>query len=98
MTDQFETFLNQLQSSTPTFTMKQLFYTKTCIFSLSGYIRSKPGNFLCDGKQIMEHLAKDYTNIILIHSQTISSWSTELFSCIARLIGLIVACQRWNWY
>ena len=95
MTDQFKTSLNQLQSSSPTFTTKQLFYTKTCIFSLSGYIRSKPGNFLCDGKQIMEHLAKDYTHIILIHSQTVTSWSKELLSCIARLIGFIVACQRW---
>ncbi|CAF1266366.1 unnamed protein product [Rotaria sordida] len=95
MTDQFKIYLNELQDSYPLFTMKQVFYLKTCIFSLGGYLYSKPNNFLYNGRQIIEYLAEDYTNIILIHSKTILSWSRELFSCITHLIGLITTCHLW---
>ncbi|CAF2714812.1 unnamed protein product [Rotaria sp. Silwood2] len=95
MTDQFKTYLNELQDPCPLLTMKQVFYIKTCLFLLGGYLCSKPYDFLYNGQEIVGYLAEDYTNIILIHSQTIVSWSKELLSCITHLIGFITACHLW---
>ncbi|CAF1215663.1 unnamed protein product [Rotaria sp. Silwood1] len=95
MTDQFKIYLNELQDPCPLFTMKQVFYIKTCSFLLGEYLCSKPHDFPHNGQEILEYLADDYTNIILIHSKTILSWSKDLLSCITHLIGLITACHLW---
>lgn len=95
MSDQFKTCLNQLEHENPLFTEKDVFYTKTSIFLLSEYLCSKPEHFSYNGQEILDHLAQDFANIIHIHSQTMSSWSSELLSCITNLIGLVGACLWW---
>lgn len=95
MNDQFKIYLQQLNDPCPFITMKQLFYTKTSLFYLTGYFNSKPNPCLYNGQQIIEYLAEDYTNILLIHSQTLSSWSKELLGCITHLIGLLTVCHWW---
>jgi hypothetical protein len=95
MNNQFKIYLNQLKTNSPLITNKQIFYIKTSLFSLSGYLYSKPENYLYNDQQIIEYIAGEYTNLILIHSQTISSWSKELLGCITHLIGFITACHCW---
>lgn len=92
MTKQFQIYLEQLKNPSPVITIKQLFYLKTSIFLLNKYLYSKPQSISINGQQIIEYLAQDYTTILLVHSQTIASWSDELLACITHLIGLITTC------
>jgi hypothetical protein len=99
MTDQYKFYLKQLREAHPSqsiFTGKQLFYLKTGSLSLAAYLYPTPQNFLYTGEQIIEHLADDYAQIILVHSYTVKSWSEELLTCIASLIALINACCWWG--
>jgi hypothetical protein len=90
MTDQYKFYLTQLQQST--FTNKQLFYIRTCSFSISTYLFCKTQQFPFTADEILGHLADDYLEIIQLHSFDVESWSKELLSCIAQLINFISVC------
>jgi hypothetical protein len=95
MTDQFKCYLTQLQQaklSSSIFTTKQIFYIKTCSFSLSSYLTAKAQNF----QQMMHHIGSDYVQIITVHSHIIDIWSEQLLTCITHLTGFISACCWWG--
>ena len=99
MTDQYKFDLQKLLEpniSRLQFTKKQIFYLKTCSFSLDVYVSSKSQNFPFTSQDIIKFLADTYSQMILIHSNTLDSWSTELLSCIAHVTGLIVSMCWWG--
>lgn len=99
MTKQYKLYLEQLrQPSLPpsTFTPKQLFYLRTCSFSINVYLYSDSQHFPLTSEQILEFLANDYLEIIFTHSYAIDSWSNDLLSCIAHLIGLVCSTCWWG--
>ncbi|CAF2913405.1 unnamed protein product, partial [Rotaria sp. Silwood2] len=99
MTNQYKFYLKQLCEPNPTqsiFTAKQLFYMKTCSFSLNVYLWSKSQNFAFTSEEIIKFLSEDYSRMILVHSYTMDSWSNELLSCIAHIIGLICSSCWWG--
>ncbi|CAF3842821.1 unnamed protein product [Rotaria sordida] len=99
MTNEYQIYLKQLQkphSSEILFTPKQLFYLKTCSFSLHVYLCSKLQQFPFTGEQIVKFLADNYLQMIRIQSYIVDSWSKELLSCIAHLIALICSCCWWS--
>lgn len=92
LTKQFEDYFHQLKISS-SITIKQMFYLKTSILFLNRYLSSKPQEYLINPQEILEYLSQDYTTIILLYSQTISSWNEDFLSCFTHLIGLITTCQ-----
>ncbi|CAF3979026.1 unnamed protein product, partial [Rotaria sordida] len=60
------------------------------------YFSLTPQDFLYTAEQIIEYIADDYAQIILVHSYTVKSWSRELLGCVSSLIGLICACCWWG--
>ncbi|CAF0953160.1 unnamed protein product [Rotaria sordida] len=99
MTDQFKFYLTQLQQSNlpqSIFTTKQLFYIKTCLFSLSSYLTAKAQNFLFTAEEILHHVGNKYLQIINIHSHTMELWSKEFLICITYLTGFIGGCCWWG--
>jgi len=98
MTDQYKFYLTQLkrsQISQSIFTTKQLFYIKTCSFSLSSFFFCKKQTFPFTSDDILRYLAQDYLEIVHLHSFNIQSWSKELLSCITHLINFINTCYWW---
>jgi hypothetical protein len=99
MTNQYQFYLKQLgesKLSQSIFTAKQHFYMKTCSFSLNVYLWSKSQNFPFTGEEIIKFLSEDYSKMILAQSYTIESWSNELLSCVAHIIGLICSSCWWG--
>ena len=92
MSEQFKIYLKQLQYSSVTFTPKEEFYLNISVLFLQNYITSRPPSFIYTEEQILDYLAHDATKIILLHSKTLASSSSELLACIAHLTGLIQAC------
>ncbi|CAF2653387.1 unnamed protein product [Rotaria sp. Silwood2] len=99
MTEQFILYLAQLQKPKlpqSIFTSKQLFYIKTCSFSLSSYLMTKAQNFLFTAEEIMHYIGNDFVQIFEIHSHIIDMWSERFLTCITHLIGFIAACCWWG--
>jgi hypothetical protein len=99
MTNQYKYYLKQLREpklSQSVFTAKQRFYMKTCSFSLNVYLWSKSQNFPFTGEEIIKFLSEDYSQMILAQSYTMESWSDELLSCVAHVIGLICSSCWWG--
>jgi hypothetical protein len=99
MTNQYKSYLQKLREpniSQLVFTKKQMFYLKTCSFSLDVYFSSKSQNFPFTSQDIIKFLADDYSQMILVHSNTLDSWNVELLSCIAHLSGLITSTCWWS--
>jgi hypothetical protein len=99
MTEQFLLYLTQLQQPKlpqSIFTAKQLFYIKTCSFSLNSYLTAKAQNYLFTPGEIMNYLGNDFVKIIEIHSHIIDMWSEQFLTCITHLIGFISACCWWG--
>jgi hypothetical protein len=99
MTNQYKFYLKQLREpklSQSVFTAKQRFYIKTCSFSLNVYLWSKSQNFPFTGKEIIKFLSEDYSQMILAQSYTVESWSNELLSSVAHVIGLICSSCWWG--
>ncbi|CAF2481350.1 unnamed protein product [Rotaria sp. Silwood2] len=99
MTDQYKFYLTQLQTSQISqsiFTYKQLFYMKTCSLSISSYSFGKNQKFPFTGDEILQYLAKDYLNIIYIHSFNVHSWSKELLACITYIMSFICVYCCWD--
>ncbi len=99
MTEEFLFYLTQLQQPklpNTIFTTKQLFYIKTCSFSLSSYLTAKAQNFPFTAQEMMDHISHNFVQIIEIHSHNIDIWSEKLLTCITHLIGFISACCWWG--
>ncbi|CAF0989520.1 unnamed protein product [Rotaria sordida] len=99
MTEQFLLYLIQLQKPKlpqSIFTSKQLFYMKTCSFSLSSYLTTKAQHFLFTVEEIMHYVSNDFVQIIEIHSHIIDIWSEKFLTCITHLTGFIAACCWWG--
>lgn len=99
MTNEYKSYLQHLRKpniSQIVFTKKQMFYLKTCSFSLNVYFSSKSQNFPFTGRDIIEFLGDDYSQMILVQSNTCDSWSTELLSCIAHLTAFICSTCWWS--
>ncbi|CAF4627401.1 unnamed protein product [Rotaria sp. Silwood1] len=99
LSEQFKFYLGQLRQSPllqSLFTAKQLFYMRTCPFSLHVYFHSNPSSFDYTPDQILQNIGNDYLQIIQIQSYTIELWSTELLSCMTQLIGFMRAFLWWN--
>jgi hypothetical protein len=99
MTNQYKSYLQKLYESNISklvFTKKQMFYLKTCSFSLDVYFPSRSQNFPFTAQDIIKFLGNDYSQIILVQSNTLDSWNTELLSCVAHLTGLICAICWWG--
>jgi hypothetical protein len=99
MTDQFKFYLTQLQQSQirqPVFTARQLFYIKTCLFSLSSYLSANVQNFPFTAEEMFHHIGNEYLQIINIHSQTIESWNKELLISITHLTNFIRSCSSFG--
>ncbi|CAF3447838.1 unnamed protein product [Rotaria sp. Silwood1] len=98
ITDQYKFYLKQLCDPNLTqsvFNPKQRFYLKTCSFSLNVCLSSKSQNLPFTGAEIIKFLNEDYSQMILINSYTIDSWSGELLACIAHIIGLMCSACWW---
>lgn len=92
MTNQYKSYLKELHEpniSKLVFTKKQMFYLKTCSFSLNVSFASKSQNFPFTGYDIIKFLGDDYSQMILVQSNTLDSWNAELLSCVAHLTALI---------
>jgi hypothetical protein len=99
MTEQFIIYLTQLQKPKlpqSIFTAKQLFYIKTCSFSLSSYLTAQAKNFPFTAEEIMHHTGNEFVKIIEIHSHITDIWSQQFLTCITHLIGFISACCWWG--
>ncbi|CAF5105638.1 unnamed protein product, partial [Rotaria sp. Silwood1] len=99
MTDQYNFYLKQLHQSPLSqsiFTAKQLFYIKTCSLFLSTYLYTKPSDFLYTSEELIHHFGANYVQVILLHTCTIESWSTQLLACITHLITLFASCCWWG--
>ncbi|CAF1512319.1 unnamed protein product [Adineta steineri] len=99
MTEQFLFYLIQLQQppiAQTIFTTKQLFYIRTCSFSLNSYLAAQEEDFPFTAQEIMNYIGNDFVKIIDVHSHIIDMWSEKLLTCIAHLIGFISACCWWN--
>ncbi|CAF0835367.1 unnamed protein product [Adineta ricciae] len=99
MTDQFKIYLDQLQQTElpkAIFTGKQLFYVKTCPFSLSSYLIARTQNFVVTSEEIINHIGKDYLQIMNIHTQQIETWDKEFLNVIGYLSSLVLACSWWG--
>jgi len=99
MTDRYKFYLTELlQSPLPQtiFTAKQLFYIKTCSSCLSSYLFANAQDFLYNAEELIRHFGVDYVQIILRHTYTIESWSSQLLSCITYLLALFACCCWWG--
>jgi len=67
-----------------------------CSFSLKTYFYTKPPSFPFTASQIFQEIGNDYLQMIQTHTYNIDSWSNELLTCIAHLIGFICACCWWG--
>jgi hypothetical protein len=99
MTEEFLIYLIQLQQPKlpkSIFSTTQLFYIKTCSFSLNSYLAAKAQNFPFTAQEIMDYISTNIVKIIEIHSHNIDIWSKQVLTCITHLIGLISACCWWG--
>ena len=99
MTNQYKSYLQEIcepNISQLIFTKKQMFYLKTCSFSLNVYFSSKSQNFPFTSHDIIKFLGDDYCHMILAQSKTLDSWNTELLSCVTHLTGLICSTCWWG--
>jgi hypothetical protein len=99
MTDQFKLYLTQLQQTKLPqliFSVKNLFYIKTCSFSLSSYLSARAQNFPFTPEEMLNHIRHDYLQIITTHTQTINMWSQHLLASITHLTGFVIACCWWS--
>lgn len=99
MTGQYKTYVKELQQTHPPlsiFTARQQFYMKTCSYSLHVYLWSKSQNFPFTSEQMVKYFRDDFSQIIQLHSKTISSWSEPLLNSISHFIGLICAICWWG--
>ncbi|CAF3482255.1 unnamed protein product [Rotaria sp. Silwood1] len=99
MAEQFKLYLiqlHQLNVSQTIFSPKQLFYIKTCSLSIKVYIFANVQHFPYTGGQILEHLADDYFQMMLVQSRNVSSWTAELLACVAHLSSFVASCCWWD--
>jgi len=99
MTEQFKSYLTQLgksQLSSSIFTAKQLFYMKTCSFSLNAYFYSNPRTYNYTPNEVLKNIGDEYLQMVQVQSHSVESWSKELLGCIAHLIGFMRAFLWWN--
>lgn len=99
MTDQYKYYLKQLQKLPilqRIFTIKQLFYLRTCSFSLSCFFFCKKQTFPFTSDEILDRFGQDYLNMIHIHSENVSSWSEELLCCITHVTNFMCNCHLWR--
>jgi len=99
MNEQFKFYLIQLQQSqisSSIFTAKQLFYMKTCPFSLNSYCFTNPESFDYTPEKVLPNIGDEYLQIIQVQSYTVEFWSKELLACISHLIGFMRAFIWWN--
>ena len=99
MTDKYTSYLKQLgeaELSPSIFTSQQRFHLRTCSFSLHVYIWSKSPSFPYTCEEMIEFLKDDFSRMILVRSNSIDSWSTELLSCMAHTVGVICSLCWWN--
>jgi hypothetical protein len=99
MTDQYKYYLTELHQSPfsqSIFTAKQLFYIKTCSFSLSSYLFAKAQDFIYTAEQMIRQLGTDYTQTMIQHAYNIDSWSPQLLTCITYLCILFGSCCWWG--
>jgi hypothetical protein len=92
ITDQFKFYLTELQEQQigqPIFTARQLFYIKTCLFSLSSYFCESVQNSSFTAEEMFHHIGNEYLQIINTHSHKIASWNKELLISITHLTGFI---------
>jgi hypothetical protein len=98
-TKQFKSYLTQLYQPKllpSIFTAKQLFYMKTCSFSLNAYFYTKPQKFSFSAHEIIQHLRNGYLQMIQVQSFNVELWNENLIACVTHLIGFICACCWWN--
>jgi hypothetical protein len=98
MTDQFKIYLIQLQktkSPQSILSVKQLFYIKTCSFSLCAYLTAQAQNFPFTPEQMLHHIGNEYLQIIQTYSHTMNMWSQHILASINHLTGFICACCWW---
>ena len=99
MSEEYFVFTNQLiqpKLSRTIFTNKQLFFIKTCSFSLSSYLTIKAQNFPYTAREMMDHIGYHFVQILDIHSHNIDLWNERLLSCLTHLIGFLSACCWWG--
>ena len=99
MTDQYRQYLRQLNQtplSPSLFTHQELFYLKTCSFSVSCYLFATIENAPFLPEEFFEFLGTDYVSMFLLHTHTLASWTTELLACLTHVTMLISACCWWG--
>jgi hypothetical protein len=95
MTNQFKFYLTQLQQpqiSQRNFSLRQLFYIRTCSFSLDSHLSAHAQSFPFPTDEILHHIGNEYLQIINIHSRRIEFWNKELLICITHLTRFIFSC------
>ena len=99
MTDRYRTYVHELNQATlepSIFTAKQLFYLKSSSFCLSSYLFATTEQFPYKPEEIFHHIGEAYTSMFFIHTETISSWSSELLACVTYLMALVSSCCWWG--
>ncbi|CAF2831285.1 unnamed protein product [Rotaria sp. Silwood2] len=99
MSDQYKFYLTQLRERNlpdSVLTSKLLFYIRTCTLSVNAGLDPTNEKFSYTIDQILEHFAEDYSEIIRVHSYTVTTWSKQLLTCITHLISLIASICYWD--
>ena len=99
MTDQLKIYLIQLQkakSPQSILSVKQLFYIKTCSFSLSAYLYARAQHFPFTPEEMLHHIGNEYLQIIQTYSHTMNMWSQHILASINHLTGFMCACCWWS--
>ena len=94
MRDLFRMYL--VQASLNLFTIKQLFYIKSCSFSLNAYFYTNPQHFPYTTDQILAQIGTDFLRLVQQLSPTVESWSGECLAAITHLIGFVRAFIWWE--
>lgn len=99
MSEEYFFYTNQLcqPKLLPTiFTHKQLFFIKSCSFSLSSYLTVKAQCFPFTAQEMMNHIGHQFVEILDIHSHNIDLWNKQSLTCLTHLIGFLSACCWWG--
>ena len=94
MSEQFRVYLTQVALNR--FTNRQLFYVKSCSFSLNAYFYTNPQQFPYTTEQMLAQVGGVYLQMIQQLSATVESWGRECLTAVAHLIGFVRAFIWWE--
>jgi hypothetical protein len=96
LTDQYKSYLVELKQTSSAFSLRQLFYIRTCSFLFRMYAASKSEKVGFHAEDFLDRYGEDYLQIILVHQHDVQDWNEDLLSCITHLVDFICSCCWWG--